>query len=152
MISVGANSIGNYVLFATKWRIINDLDSFSMLTKQYIWLLFHYVHSTLFLFFTFFSTFQHNAYLLENTEDSHIEMYDMVTDPRFLRGSGANTQNGDQNVPSSIHLVPREKSRQNAARETTRNSSARQPDLRQVVGLRNTLTCCVMQRPHYGKL
>ena len=100
----------------------------------------------------FVFTLQHNAYLLENTEDSHIEMYDMVTDPRFLRGSGANTQTGDQNVPSSINVATQGKFRQNATRETTRNSSARQPDLRQVVGLRNTLTCCVMQRPHYGKL
>ena len=79
-------------------------------------------------------------------------MYDMVADPRFLRGSGANAQNGgDQNVPSSINVVPREKFRQNARESAARNST-RQPDLRQVVGLRNTLTCCVMQRPHYGKL
>jgi hypothetical protein len=34
----------------------------------------------------------------------------------------------------------------------TYQSQHQQPDLRQVVGLRNTLTCCVLPRQSYGKL
>ena len=79
---------------------------------------------------------QYNAYLLENTEESHVEMYDMIADPRFFRSA-----NG-----------PPQSSETHRTHETRETRSRHQPDLRQVVGLRNTLTCCVMQRPQYGKL
>ena len=38
------------------------------------------------------------------------------------------------------------------ATSRTYQSQQHQPDLRQVVGLRNTLTCCVLPRQSYGKL
>ena len=92
--------------------------------------------------------FQHSAYLLENTDDdSHIEMYDMVTDPRYFRCAPPPPviTHQDTNGGGTSY-----RTREN--RETSRGNSSRQPDLRQVVGLRNTLTCCVMQRSQYGKL
>ena len=99
----------------------------------------------LFLFF-----FQHTAYLLENTDDdSHIEMYDMVTDPRYFRCAPPPPVIVHQDTTSGSGGTSY-RTREN--RETSRGNSSRQPDLRQVVGLRNTLTCCVMQRSQYGKL
>ena len=94
--------------------------------------------------------FQHSAYLLENTDDdSHIEMYDMVTDPRYFRCAPPPPVIAHQDTNGSGTSYNR--TREN--HETSRGgNSSRQPDLRQVVGLRNTLTCCVMQRSQYGKL
>ena len=98
-----------------------------------------------------FIYFQHSAYLLENTDDdSHIEMYDMVTDPRYFRCAPPPPSviaHQDTNGSGTSYNRTREN------HETSRGgNSSRQPDLRQVVGLRNTLTCCVMQRSQYGKL
>ena len=94
--------------------------------------------------------FQHSAYLLENTDDdSHIEMYDMVTDPRYFRCAPPPPVITHQDASGGSGTSYRT-TREN--RETSRGNSSRQPDLRQVVGLRNTLTCCVMQRSQYGKL
>ena len=73
--------------------------------------------------------FQQNAYILQNDDDeAHIELFDMVPDPKFFTGADPTES---QNPGIQIN---------------------NQPDLRQVVGLRNTLTCCVMPRQNYGKL
>ena len=74
--------------------------------------------------------FQNNAYVLQNDEDeAHIELYDMVADPKFFTGADPH----QDHLPKMIPNHP-------------------QPDLRQVVGLRNTLTCCVLPNRQYGKL
>ena len=76
-----------------------------------------------------FCNFQNNAYVLQNDEDeAHIELYDMVADPKFFTGADP-------------HQDPHPKMPHHP-----------QPDLRQVVGLRNTLTCCVLPNRQYGKL
>ena len=73
--------------------------------------------------------FQNNAYVLQNDEDeAHIELYDMVADPKFFTGA-------DPHEHQPLHKPPQPP-----------------PDLRQVVGLRNTLTCCVLPNRQYGKL
>ena len=77
-----------------------------------------------------FCNFQNNAYVLQNDEDeAHIELYDMVADPKFFTGADPH----QEHLPKMIPNHP-------------------QPDLRQVVGLRNTLTCCVLPNRQYGKL
>ena len=45
-----------------------------------------------------------------------------------------------------------DKSYQARIKSNQNQQQINQPDLRQVVGLRNTLTCCVLPRQHYGKL
>eukprot|EP00093_Oithona_nana_P010824 10824.XXX_566094_548508_1 [CDS] Oithona nana genome sequencing. len=73
---------------------------------------------------------KNNAYVLQNDEDeAHIELYDMVADPKFFTGADPH----QDHLPKMIPNHP-------------------QPDLRQVVGLRNTLTCCVLPNRQYGKL
>merc|ERR1712088_102376 len=106
-----------------------------------------------------------SAYLLQdNEDDSHIELYDMVADPLFFTTNG----HGDpHNIALSnatvLHQRPRLRPDQVEAENrlqknmripsrTYQIQHQQQPDLRQVVGLRNTLTCCVLPRQSYGKL
>lgn len=64
-----------------------------------------------------------------------MELYDLVADPQFfLPATGTATAT------------------QSTSASHQRGYQSQQPDLRQVVGLRNTLTCCVLPRQHYGKL
>jgi hypothetical protein len=93
---------------------------------------------------------QQNQYVLqandedyEGNESSNIELYDMVADPRFFN-------NGLQ---KDRDLLPQKQPPNGGPLLTSRGSYYQdQPNLRQVVGLRNTLTCCVMQNQQYGKM
>ena len=75
-----------------------------------------------------------------------------------LKGSRENLkiQNPTYRPMSSRDQLEAEKSRnlpKNLRKPSrTYQSQHQQPDLRQVVGLRNTLTCCVLPRQSYGKL
>jgi len=108
-----------------------------------------------------------SAYLLQdNEDDSHIELYDMVADPLFFTANGhGDPPNAipDAMAPHQRHrpMPPRDQLEAEKSRNLPKNlrkpsrtyqSQHQQPDLRQVVGLRNTLTCCVLPRQSYGKL
>ena len=111
-----------------------------------------------------------SAYLLQDDEDeSHIELYDMVADPLFFTANGEQTPIASDAVarhqrhkPGDLEATAeknrlllknmKKTSRTYQNQQQQQQQNQHQPDLRQVVGLRNTLTCCVLPRQSYGKL
>lgn len=77
----------------------------------------------------------HQQYIRQDDDDedsASIELYDMVLDPRFM-------QSPQNEMPSELHTST-------ASGGGGGGRGRGQPDVRQIAGLRNTLTCCVMPR------